>query len=105
MNDKEYENFKELKEILLNHLSFNGFSKPVILVIDNENVKNRIEEVFKYDIQELSKYVDEELFMMKNPKLKVFKICTSSKYEVLTEAVKNNSIKKQICISLWESIY
>lgn len=99
MKDKEYENFKELKEILLNHLSVKGFSKPVILVIDNENVKNRIEEVFKYDIQELSKYVEEELFMMKN-KLKIFKICSSSEYEVLTEAVKNNSIKKQICISL-----
>ncbi len=100
MNDNEYENFKEVKEILLKHLSFKGFSTPIILVIDNADIKNRMEEVFKYDIQELSKYIEEELFMMKNPKLKVFMICTSSKYEVLTEAVKNNSIKKQICISL-----
>ena len=43
---------------------------------------------------------DEELFMMKNPKLKVFKICTTNEYKALPEAVKNNSIKKQICISL-----
>lgn len=99
MNDKEYENFKEVKEILLNHLSFKGFSTPIILIIDNEDIKNRMEEVFKYDLQELSKYKDEELFMMKNPKFKVFKICTTKEYEALTEAIKNNSIKKQIHIS------
>lgn len=100
MNDNEYENFKEVKEILLKHLSFKGFSTPIILVIDNADIKNRMEEVFKYDLQELSKYKDEELFMMKNPKLKVFKICTTNEYKALPEAVKNNSIKKQICISL-----
>lgn len=38
MNDKEYEEFKRLKEILLNHLS-KVIPKPLILVIDNVNVK------------------------------------------------------------------
>ena len=70
MNDKEYEEFKRLKEILLNHLS-KVIPKPLILVIDNVNVKGRLEEVFKYDIQELSKYGENELFLMNNPKLKV----------------------------------
>lgn len=80
MNDKEYEEFKRLKEILLNHLS-KVIPKPLILVIDNVNVKGRLEEVFKYDIQELSKYGENELFLMNNPKLKVFKICTACEYE------------------------
>ena len=75
MNDKEYEEFKRLKEILLNHLS-KVIPKPLILVIDNVAVKSRLDEVFKYDIQELSKFGDEELFTMKDIKLKVFKVKT-----------------------------
>lgn len=93
MNDKEYEEFKRLKEILLTHLSSKKFVKPIILVIENISVKNRIEEVFKYDIQELSKYGDYELFSMKNPELKVFKICTTYEYAELAEVIKDNSIK------------
>ena len=92
MNDKEYEEFKRLKEILLNHLS-KVIPKPLILVIDNVNVKGRLEEVFKYDIQELSKYGENELFLMNNPKLKVFKICTACEYEKLTKVIRDNSIK------------
>ncbi len=65
MNDNEYEEFKRLKEILLTHLSSKVFLKPKILIVDNENTKNRLEEVFKYDIQEISKYREEELFSMK----------------------------------------
>ena len=92
MNDKEYEEFKRLKENLLNHLS-KVIPKPLILVIDNVNVKCRLEEVFKYDIQELSKYGEQELFLMNNPKLKVFKICTTYEYKKLTEVIRDNSIK------------
>lgn len=92
MNDKEYEEFKRLKEILLNHLS-KVIPKPLILVIDNVNVKCRLEEVFKYDIQALSKYSDEELFSMKIPDLKVFKICTNAEYLNLKEVIRDNSIK------------
>lgn len=93
MNDNEYEKFKEYKEYLLNYLSSKVFLKPLILEIDNEKIKNRMEEVFKYDIQDFAKYNEEELFMMKEPKLKVFKICTSSEYESLAESIKNNSNK------------
>ncbi len=66
MNDEEYEEFKRLKEILLNHLSSEEFVKPIIIVIDNTSVKTRMKEVFKYDIQELSKYGENELFLNKN---------------------------------------
>lgn len=93
MNDKEYEHFKEYKEILLQHLSFKGFQKPKVFVIDNINVRNRLNEVFKYDIQELERYAEHDLFLMKNPKIKVFKICTSLEYLKLDEIIKINSDK------------
>lgn len=93
MNDKEYEQFKEYKEMLLQHLSFKGFQKPKVFVIDNVNVKNRLEEVFKYDIQELARYKDVELFTMKDPEIKVFKICTSIEYLKLDEIINVNSNK------------
>ncbi len=93
MNDEEYEEFKRLKEILLNHLSSEEFVKPIIIVIDNTSVKTRMKEVFKYDIQELSKYGENELFLNKNSILRVFKICTTYEYEKLTKVIKDNSIK------------
>ena len=93
MNDNEYEKFKKLKEILVNHLSSKVFLKPKIFVVDNESTKSRLEEVFKYDIQALSKYSDEELFSMKIPDVKVFKICTNAEYLNLKELIKVNSDK------------
>lgn len=93
MNDKEYEQLKEYKEILLQHLSFKGYQKPKVFVIDNINVRNRLNEVFKYDIQELERYAEHDLFAMKNPKIKVFKICTSFEYLKLDEIIKINSDK------------
>lgn len=93
MNNTENEEFKRLKEVLLNHLSSQMFSKPKILIVDNENTKNRLEEVFKYDIQEISKYREEDLFSMKIPDLKVFKICTNIEYLNLNEVIKINSEK------------
>lgn len=93
MNDNEYEEFKRLKEILLTHLSSKEFLKPKILIVDNENTKNRLEEVFKYDIQEMSKYSDKDIFSMKIADLKVFKICTNTEYLNLNEVIKINSEK------------
>ena len=52
-----------------------------------------MKEVFKYDIQELSKYGENELFLNKNSILRVFKICTTYEYEKLTKVIKDNSIK------------
>lgn len=90
MIDEEYQEFKKYKEILISHLS-KAILKPLIMVIDNVAVKSRLEEVFKYDIQELSKFGDEELFTMKDVKLKVFKICTSNEYSNLNDVIKENS--------------
>lgn len=93
MNDKEYEEFKKYKEVLLQHLSSKGFQKPKVFVIDNINVRNRLNEVFKYDLQELERYEEHDLYTMKNLKIKVFKICTSFEYLKLDEIIKNNSEK------------
>lgn len=93
MTDTEYDKFKELKNIIIKHMEKKEFSKPIIVIADNHNVKNRLEEVFKYDMQELSKYDERTLFQMKNPDLKVFKICTSVEYENLHQLLKDNSIK------------
>lgn len=65
MTDTEYDKFKELKNIIIKHMEKKEFSKPIILIADNSNVKNRLEEVFKYDLQELSKYDERTLFQMK----------------------------------------
>lgn len=91
MKVNENEKFKKLKEILVNHLSSKVFLKPKILVVDNESIKHRLEEVFKYDIQEQSKYSDDVLFSMKNLEFKVFKICTNQEYFNLPDIMKDNA--------------
>lgn len=95
MSDNEYQEFKRYKELLINHLSKVN-QKPLIVVVDNDNVKLRLEEVFKYDIQDLSRFNDDVLFSMDDVNLKVFKICTSDEYLKLDDIIKDNSIKRNL---------
>lgn len=90
MLNAENQEFKKFKGILLEYLS-NKISKPIILVVDNLNIRKRLEDVFKYDIQELAKYNEYDLFTIKSRDLRVFKICDSVEYQNLNKTIKDNS--------------
>ena len=55
-------------------------------------VNNTVMDVMRNDSY-YDKYSDEELFSMKIPDLKVFKICTNAEYLNLKEVIRDNSIK------------
>lgn len=90
-NEKEFE--KQRKEIL-NHISEENINPiPLIVFVQSENVKQRLEIEFKNELEKLSEFNEDELFTTgRSLGLKVFKMCTTKEYERVNEVIKANSI-------------
>ena len=92
--NRNEEEFEKQKDEILNHLSEENINPtPLIVFVQSENVKQRLESEFKKDLEIFSEFEDEELFSKERDLgLKVFKICSTSEYKKLNEVIKANSI-------------
>lgn len=92
--NRNEEEFDKQKNEILNHLSEENINpRPLIVLVNSESVKQKLEIEFQNELEKFTEFNDEKLFSKgRSLGLKVFKICSTSEYKKLNEVIKANSI-------------